>query len=340
MKELINKHAESIKSTITGFDNSIKCPKSKFMSIITDIDNNTSIEEHTIHNKFNSLNRTMGFYLLRKNKRSVAEWLQNNSVTILHTLYVYRALKNSVISVDDSIYDWYLKENIFSNIIIENEEFTSFIFHINNHLYFVEKFNDNIEISTITDVTSNNVEPGYNLVHDKDSDTLRVLCNNTQCPRWKNCLDKAYDDKSKYCGCSISDTQKCGYFNKFNIIGPLDAVSYAEAIVYCMKHRSYTESENKRDDDEYEHIPRPERIDDVVIYYGFNNPNNKSKNNNELFDIPASHASPREHDRRGGTRRGYYRKDGTWVRPTTFKATVVNKGHNKTNYKLKEKKGE
>ena len=69
MKELINKHAESIKSTITGFDNSIKCPKSKFMSIITDIDNNTSIEEHTIHNKFNSLNRTMGFYLLRKNKR-------------------------------------------------------------------------------------------------------------------------------------------------------------------------------------------------------------------------------------------------------------------------------
>ena len=95
-----------------------------------------------------------------------------------------------------------------------------------------------------------------------------------------------------------------------------------------------------KNDDEYEHIPRPERIDDVVIYYGFNNPNNKSKNNNELFDIPASHASPREHDRRGGTRRGYYRKDGTWVRPTTFKATVVNKGHNKTNYKLKEKKGE
>lgn len=53
--------------------------------------------------------------------------------------------------------------------------------------------------------------------------------------------------------------------------------------------------------------------------------------------FPESHASPREHIRRGGKRKAYTRKDGVSVKATTFKSTVVNKGHTKTSYRLKDR---
>ena len=54
--------------------------------------------------------------------------------------------------------------------------------------------------------------------------------------------------------------------------------------------------------------------------------------------FPDSHASPREQYRRGSERKAYTRKDGTKVRATTVKGTIVNKGHIKTSYVLKERK--
>ena len=336
MDKTVHEHQEYIKSCIIGYDNSLSSPKAKLSSILDSIDSNPDISNSTIHNQFNLVLRTIGFYLLRKKQQSKAQWLQDSAKEILHMLYVYKCLKQTIIKVDNSLLAWYTSSEYdnSNNLLDGNEE--SFIFINNDILYYVDKMSKDLEVSVLFS-SPNPGKPGYNILHKSDSDTLRMLCNNKSCPRWKNAINKAYDDGSKYCSCSIADTQKCGYIHKCGILEPIDALDMTSAIIYCMHNRTYNANENKRDSSEYEHIPRPERLDDVVVYYGFT-PEKHRTLNSELSPIPGSHASPREHSRRGGNRRGYYRKDGTYVRPTTFKATTVNKGHTKTSYILKESK--
>lgn len=112
--------------------------------------------------------------------------------------------------------------------------------------------------------------------------------------------------------CSLSDLQKCGQ---------------------C-------ESSGRND---YEHLPKPERVNDIIVYFGGvvehkPLPFLKVSDMKSEKVFPDSHASPREHYRRGSTRKAYTRSDGTKVRATTVKGTVVNKGHTKVNYTLKERK--
>ena len=336
MNSYVLQHQEYIKASIKGYDKSLSCPKGKLYSVIESIDEYPDIANSTIHNQFNLLLRAIGFFLLRKNQKQKAQWLQDSAREILYMLYVYKCLKQSVFKVDDTLLLWYSKVNYAEDIL--NEDFQSFVFLHNDQLYYVDKSDDAVEISLLSSSPKPG-RPGYNLLHTINADTLRMLCNNKECPRWKNSMNKAFIDESKFCSCTVADTQKCGHIRKCGILEPLESLDMSSAIVCCMNHRAYSDSMNKRDPDEYEHIPKPQREDDVVVYFGFNNII-KESSNNELYPIPSSHASPREHHRRGGTRRGYYRKDGTWVRPTTFKETTVNKGYTKTNYVLKEKKGE
>ena len=340
MKDVILSETEYIISVIKGYDNSINCPTSKFMSILDMIDKDTSITEKSLHNQFNLVNRKIGFYLLRKNQRSKALWLQENSKQILYTLYVYRCLKNSIITVDESLYEWFYN-NIDEAIIDTYTEDNSFIFYLNRNLYFVEKDSKSVTVSELNSRlrSQKSGNPSFNIKSEDGCDVLRILCNNTSCPRWKNSLEPAYDDNSKYCGCDLSDTQKCKYLTECGKLEPLDAVLYAKAIIYCM-HNNRSEYKGIRVIGEkgYEHIPKPERLDDVIVYYGFKKPSERKSKSDNDSPFPASHASPREHQRRGGERRGYYRKDGVYVKPTTFKATVVNKGHTKTNYTLRQRK--
>ena len=109
-----------------------------------------------------------------------------------------------------------------------------------------------------------------------------------------------------------------------------------------MKNRSSTANESSSRND-YEHLPKPERVDDVTVYFGGivqHKPLPFLKVSDMKVEkvFPDSHASPREHYRRGSERKAYTRKDGTKVRATTVKGTIVNKGHTKTSYVLKERK--
>lgn len=111
-----------------------------------------------------------------------------------------------------------------------------------------------------------------------------------------------------------------------------------------MLNREYKSSVSENRNVLYEHIPLPQRDDDVIIYFGESDKNKSLESiglvpvsKMESNSIVSSHASPREHHRRGGIRKAYVRKDGVKVRETTFRETVVNKGNTKTSYKFKER---
>ena len=354
MDDLVQKHKDYLTRCIRGYDNSLKIKGLSLFSILQSIDSNTSITDEEIRQKYSLFYNKTVLTLRRENKPSKIAWLNSNSATILKYLYVYSALSKNIYKVDDNLVDWYKRGTDDLKLLDEND-LGHFIFIYNDNIYSTDigtsdnKIGRHLSVSNVynPEVVKDNKYISYVFDYatspSSECSELTVVCNNSDCPRWKQSLANMYTDGAKTVACSLDDCEKCQYFKKCGVLKPKDALTVVKAIYKCMLTREYNSnsSENRED---YEHIPLPQREDDVIIYFG--EPKRK-KSFEEIGLVPvskmgsgivSSHASPREHTRRGGSRREYTRKDGVKVRATTFKSTVVNKGNTKTTYKLKERK--
>ena len=267
----------------------------------------------------------------KKNGNKQANWLMKNSTLILRELYLYKKLNSSVIRVDDSLYDWMKEQNI-GDYILNNDlsNYYEILFIYKETLYSVVIHNDNVEIQLLICTSEKVPNPSYGLVHKLGVDTLKVICNNSKCPRWTQSFNKPYIDNSKECDCSVSDCQKCGFFEKSNRLEPMKALDFANAILYILSNRESKGNSDKRE--VYEHLPLPQREDDVVIYYG-GTVKHREITSSGCDGIVRSHASPREHIRKGTMR--YNPKTGK--KDIKVRGCVVNKGVTKTSYTLKER---
>lgn len=67
--------------------------------------------------------------------------------------------------------------------------------------------------------------------------------------------------------CSLSDLQKCGQCEVAGIAHPFIVEELFNGIAYTMKNRSSVPCESSGRND-YEHLPKPERVDDIIVYFG------------------------------------------------------------------------
>lgn len=372
MNELLSAHKETIRRELRGYDSSLKMKKVSLVSILDKIDADTSISDEKIGSLFNHwYNSIVVSINSHRIKPAQGEWVRNNITAIRLLLKTYSRLNSSVYRVDESLINWY------RNSVIEdgteygdmyNNDLGFFLFQYNNRIYSVEIYPDGGDVIQDRCVMVGLVNPdgngkvdcsysyGYEIFpHEEDEfvhkmSCLVVECNNTKCPRYKQEFGRVYNHDFKDVHCSADDCEKCGMFSKSTQLSPKDALTVAKAIYKCILHRNDSSSTSTSTvKKEYEHIPRPERLDDVIIYFGDNRERDK-----KLFDklscniiengIVDSHASPREHVRHNGSRRGTMRynpktgkKDIKVKGCDKVKDCVVNKGHTKTSYTLKER---
>lgn len=355
MNELIIRHKEFIKSKVKGIDTSLKLKGLSLYRILQDVDIDTSLTEDELHHKFNIYYNRAMLELRRKNKQPSIQWLEGNSSVILKYLYTYSYLSRNVYKVDENLINWYRGINISerdSLRLLDENDLGGFIFAYNNELYSVEVLSGSESIGRHVSIVNLSIDSpivyslDYEVCPDKDDRviSMSVICSNKSCPRWKQSLGKEYAGGFKDCYCSLDDWGRCNCFNESGVINPLDSLLVVKAIYFCMLNRGYKSSASENRNVLYEHIPLPQRDDDVIIYFGESDKNKSLESiglvpvsKMESNSIVSSHASPREHHRRGGTRKAYVRKDGVKVRETTFRETVVNKGNTKTSYKFKER---
>lgn len=365
MKNLIQSHKDYLVRSLKGYDSSLRAKGVTLYGIIQDIDKDTSITDEEIKRKFNVFYNKTVLILRRLNQTSKESWLEGNTASILKYLYVYHALSQNIYKVDESLISWYRDSHIEDGTdlkLLHENDLGHFLFVFNEKLYSVEIFDNttssrHVNISNIwhpEDSTDNKKyisysfdyetfphEEGEMFHHEID---LSVICNNNRCPRWSQSLANPYKDNAKTVLCDLDDCSECKGFKECGVLRPIDALTVVKAIYECVLTREGVKSK-RYEEKEYEHIPLPQREDDVVIYFGepkkaksFESMGLVSISESSDTGIVNSHASPREHHRRGGVRRAYERKDGVKVRATTFRETTVNKGNTKTTYSLKERK--
>lgn len=370
MRDIIQRQKDKITRELKGYDSSLRLKGNSLVSILNKIDSDTSITDEKIGKLYNIWYNSIVFATNSgRIKRAQAEWIMNNITNIRVLLKTYARLNSSVYHVDESLINWFEKEVPQNGVDdfkdINENDLGFFIFEYRSRIYTVEIYpegGDMIESRCIMiGLTNDGNEANsccfsYGCSTSKEygllKECLLVECNNTKCPRYKQALGKVYNHDFKDVSCSVEDCDKCGMFSRSNQLSPNDALTVAKAIYKCILHRdNSTNSYGSFERKEYEHIPRPQRSDDVVIYFG----GNKEERDKKLFEklsmnsnqggIVDSHASPREHIRHNGSRRETMRYN-----PKTGKKDikvrgcekvsdcVVNKGNTKTTYKLKERK--
>lgn len=353
MNDFLQNHKNHIISILKGYDISLKAKGVTLFSIVQDIERDTSISEEEIRRKYSMFYNKAMLGLRRNNQKAKIEWLNSNNAVIMKHLYIYSKLCSSVYKFDDSLISWYKSNSTEDDWSFVNEnDLGHFLFSYGDNIYSAEVLGSSSGIGrhiSVSNVWNAHMDKDVFVTYDFNHETIpdgkgdiAVLCNNTSCPRWKQSLASPYKDDAKNTNCSIEDCSKCEGFTKCGVLRPMDALFAVLAIYKCMLTREHS-THSHLDEQVYEHIPLPQRVDDVIIYFG---EPKKPKSLKDIGLVPvsdmktgiiSSHASPREHHRRGGTRRAYTRKDGVKVKETTFKETIVNKGYDKTTYKLKKR---
>ena len=98
---------QAIRKDFSSYDNSFKIKKMKIMSILNDIDNNTSIEDSEITRKFNIWYNLAMLYAKRVSP-SLVNWLDNARFTISECLEIYKSTYSTVYKVDKNFEDWWV----------------------------------------------------------------------------------------------------------------------------------------------------------------------------------------------------------------------------------------
>lgn len=328
-----------------AFDNSFKVKKPTLCSILQSIDNDTSIEDSIILHNYN-LWYNLAMLTAQKKSASLANYLKSVQYQISEELAYYQATYSTVYKVDDSFKDWW-----FSKPHDKDEDFhyswfesgSPVLLEYTGVVYIFERDSKEFSIRILNDYERSaflNYE--YSSALNSSWNECKITCNNTSCPHYKSSVGHIYKDGTREVICSLSDLQKCGQCEVAGLVHPFIVEELFNGIAYTMENRSSVSSESSGRND-YEHLPKPERVDDIIVYFGGvvehkPLPFLKVSDTKSEKVFPDSHASPREHYRRGSTRKAYTRSGGTKVRATTVKGTVVNKGHTKVNYTLKERK--
>lgn len=92
----------------------------------------------------------------------------------------------------------------------------------------------------------------------------KITCNNTSCPHYKSSVGHIYKDDTREVMC---DLQKCGQCEVAGLVHPFIVEELFNGIAYTMENRSSVPSEGSGRND-YEHLPKPERVDDIIVYFG------------------------------------------------------------------------
>lgn len=100
---------QAIRKDFSSYDNSFKIKKMKIISILNDIDNNTSIEDSEITRKFNIWYNLAMLYAKRVSP-SLVNWLNNARFTISECLEIYKSTYSTVYKVDDTFKDWWFNQ--------------------------------------------------------------------------------------------------------------------------------------------------------------------------------------------------------------------------------------
>ena len=346
MNQAILDARESIVREFKGFDNSYKTSKKVcLVSILKDIEMNPSIGDDVIKHKFNIWYNSACLFA-RKKSPTMFNHLTNSINLLSELLAMYQCTFGTVYKVDKNFLDWWFEKSktIESNLKPTEADlsyytpYNYYMLEYEGHIYCLYRNENGHVIRVIQNFESSKINWEYTA--DSSSFICKTHCSNNSCPHYKACNGREYKDGFKEVFCSLDDMRKCNSANS-GVAHPFDIEFVFEGLSWLMSHREYNSSNSDKRDD-YEHLPKPERVNDVIVYYGVNKePKNlpfKVVGDDTRSPFPESHASPREHFRRGGARRGYTRKDGVKVRATTVKSSVVNKGHTKTTYKVKESK--
>lgn len=364
----MQKYKDTVRNILVGYENSLRVKG--LTDILNKIDVDTSITESAVHRHYNIYFNKAVLALRNRGRLKQAEWLEQETSYILRLLYGYLKMNNSVYKVDDTLLRWFRSNESNEKLYwelndIDSGELLSRLKTLDNMLisykgilYTIEAYGANnsmnvphIEIATFGSGIANElgVSFGYNFedTNSEDEEPQRLItcvCNNTSCPRYKQSHSQIYNDGAREVICDWKDCSKCSAFKRDGVLSPQDCEDLYKALFVCLN--TSKSSTNSGVVKEYEHIPRPMRTDDVIIYFG--DCKDRAKEFADKFavkectkednPIVGSHASPREHERRGGVRRAYTRKDGVKVKETTFKSTTVNKGFTKTTYQFKERK--
>lgn len=332
-----------IKRYIKGIDNSVKLNKKiSLYSVLHKIEDNTSITDDEI-NKLYSIWFNSALLYARRKSPSLASYLNNQVNIISEFLNAYKLSYSTVYKVDDSLLNWWSERLDLSDpsrITNYYKAGDDYLMEYNGNIYMLKMRENNFFIRTFGDSGSSLNYAYENIGNDKGYN-IEICCDNKNCPHYKSSVGRTYSDGSKVVMCNLDDLRKCDQCKISGVAHPFDVEFLFEAVAYCLMHREVSSSSEKRDD--YEHLPKPERVDDVVVYFGVK----KEKVQLpflkvddiavEKSPIPNSHASPREHYRSGYKRRAYTRKDGVKVKEAIVGSTIVNKGHTKTTYKFKER---
>lgn len=340
-----------VKRELLSLDNTYKTPKNSNMRYILNcIENDTSLTSDDVKKMFNLWFKMS--CMLASKKKSNLQYLQAYKENYMQQLFVYFTTFKTVYNVTDSyksmlnyiISKWtddsYDDSSIFD--FFKNDEVV--LMEVKDKIYVMYKQSNGVVISVLA-TESNILDFNYTVIYSEGVRDCSYTCCNTDCPHYKQSKGAFVGKIAKSVFCDDSDVEKCGILEKTNTLPSGDIFALFEAISYIMSERTNKGKVSEKRND-YEHLPVPEREDDVVVYFG-----NKVKRElpfikveeikEQRGNIPSSHASPREHIRRNKSRKSTMRfnpktgKKDIKVRGCEkVKDCIVNKGHTKTSYKF------
>lgn len=331
-----------------GLDSSYKLKyNSSFTKVLDLIENNQVENEKELKHKLDLIYiRTCLSLRRQKGGKAKEKWLEQSAGDIYGTFYTYFSFDRNFYSIDEEAIKYFQSKEGYVGLDKAYE--TNFVIEYNRSIYLVEVQikEQKIELYLATPVhqykSKKYVSYSFNAELTVDDNRelnikiipFKVSCNNSKCPRYKQCIQREQitRDGVVYKEVNCDDIKKCDYVVEAGKLSMRALTDSAINLLCYMCNRVYPVY--NREKKEYEHIPMPENMNKVKIYLGAKQ-SDEVREAKETKGIVGSHASPREHKRRGGVRRGYYRKDGTYVKPTTFKPTTVNKGHTKCSYEIK-----
>lgn len=351
--DTIKKYSKLYREDVLAVDNTCHLKGiNKFSYIFKMIDNGEiSIEDNEKLEK--EVSKRANYALLVCNKR-MKNWLKSSidRKELVRIFEAYLRMNQAVVSIDNDTVDQVLekhdftKDGVYENIIGDGIP-KALNFGMNNILYYVGIITDSDKITLklvpLADETNDMATYDYVCeIMEMDSKKNPIVekeyfyceCNNKNCAYYKASLAKEKIDGKKEVSCSMSDCEKCQAFKNSSIVSPMRALKIVNVIGYSFKN-NYTATRviNEGSKVEYGMLPVRQSDKDVIVYADRVNDNEivvRTINRDEDY-MPGTHASPREHTRREHMR--YNPKTG--LRDIHVRGTIVNKGHDKTNYSVR-----
>lgn len=371
-RELIEQEQKGIKSVVYSFDSIFRLKgKISFKRLILDMDNSKLSEADILRRTRAMLEMTL--ISSRKTNPAVYTMLKDKSYydSVLTIVRRYSALNDKIYVIDKQdieYYDELIEDGVLDelqeldNLFINDTETEFHVFNIvcNNKLYYCEIPNlkhenrRNKDEGHLIRLFSPNgddeklLEPIYSAYISIESNKgklditnkeVNINCACEDCQYFKDSTGKIYKDGSKKTGCSWLMTNKCNEF-KYSL-KPEELLAAAMSIIYANNHKSDAISISRHNNNNTNRVATLSSTDkDVTVYikefYDIIREIRAEDDEKELENTSENkektYTSPREHERKGHY---VHYKSGKVV---FRKGCTVNKGKDKTTYKVKVNK--